>query len=125
MNIYQLHIMEHYRNPKNKGICEAATFNSEVLNPSCGDAVRMTGIIDNKRLVRVCFDGHGCVISQAAASMLTEKVTGMSCIEVRALATHDMTSLVGIQLGPTRVRCALLALEALQKGLASCLTDQN
>jgi len=117
MDIYQIHIMDHYRNPRNKGVCSNATFTSDVVNPSCGDAVTISGIIDNGIITRLCFEGHGCVISQAAASMLTEKVHGKLVQEALALQSSDMLQLVGIMLGPTRARCALLALEALHKGI--------
>lgn len=117
MDIYQIHIMDHYRNPRNKGVCPAATFSSDVLNPSCGDAVTITGSVENNTITCVRFEGHGCVISQAAASMLTEKVQGQTAQEVLQLTSADMIQLIGISLGPTRARCALLALEALQKGI--------
>lgn len=117
MDIYQSIIMDHYRNPRNKGICEDATFTSDVVNPSCGDAVTITGIIHDNVVSCVRFTGHGCVISQASASILTEKIQGKSVQEVLALPSSDMLQLVGIPLGPTRARCALLALEAVHKGL--------
>lgn len=117
MDIYQLNIMDHYRNPRNKGACDQATFTSQVLNPSCGDVVSMSGIIADGTLTKIFFMGHGCVISQAAASMLTEKVMSKSVADVLALTSADMIALVGIHLGPTRARCALLALEALHKGI--------
>jgi len=117
VNLYQDALIDHYRNPRNRGILEHADFKSGEDNPSCGDSVQLYGRVKDGRLVAVSFEGTGCVISQAAASMLTQKVLGQDLHEIMKLDADFMRALVGIELGPTRVRCALLALEALQKGV--------
>ncbi len=124
MNLYQDVLLDHYRNPRNRGILEPADFQSGEDNPSCGDSVSMYGRVQDGKLVAVSFQGKGCVISQAAASMLTQKVLGMDLHEIMKIDADFMRTLVGIELGPTRVRCALLALEALQKGVQEYLNAQ-
>lgn len=117
MNMYQEHLMDHYRHPRNRGVIERPHFISEEQNPSCGDSVSMSGLLENDNLITVCFTGAGCVISQAAASMLTERVIGLSLTDILQLQPDYMRALIQIPLGPTRLKCALLALEALQSGL--------
>jgi nitrogen fixation NifU-like protein len=124
VNLYQDALIDHYRNPRNQGILEHPDFTSGEDNPSCGDSVNMYGQVQNGTLVAVSFQGTGCVISQAAASMLTQKVLGMDLHEIMKIDAAFMRQLVGIELGPTRVRCALLALEALQKGIREYLNAQ-
>ena len=124
MNLYQDALIDHYRNPRNRGILEHPDFQSGEDNPSCGDSVSMYGQVQNGKLVAVSFQGSGCVISQAAASMLTQKVLGMNLHEIMKIDAAFMRQLVAIELGPTRVRCALLALEALQKGVREYLNAQ-
>jgi nitrogen fixation protein NifU and related proteins len=124
VNLYQDALVDHYRNPRNRAILEHADFQSGEDNPSCGDSVNMYGRVQDGRLVAVSFQGAGCVISQAAASMLTQKVLGMDLHEIMKLDAQFMRELVAIELGPTRVRCALLALEALHKGVQEYLNAQ-
>jgi nitrogen fixation NifU-like protein len=119
MNLYQHELMDHYHRPRNRGPVAHAHFSSSALNPSCGDAVAYQGTLDQgKMIAEIGFTGKGCVISQAAASMLSERIKGMSVQEVMKLDKEYVLSLLGIQLGPTRLRCALLPLEALHQGIA-------
>lgn len=124
MNLYQDVLTDHYRNPRNRGVLEHPDFTSGEDNPSCGDSVSMYGRVKDGRLIEVSFQGTGCVISQAAASLLTQAVLGKSLDDIMKLDAAFMRTLVGIELGPTRVRCALLALEALQKGIREYLDAQ-
>lgn len=119
MNLYQELLMDHYRNPRNRGSLEKPDISSGMVNPSCGDAVSMQATIKDGHIVACRFEGAGCVISQATASMLTEKASGSSIQEVEALDGAEMQKLIGMELGPTRLKCALLPLEALKKGLNS------
>ena len=116
-NLYQEELMDHYRYPRNRGVVAGATFTHEELNPSCGDVIGLTGKIENGYIVQIAFTGSGCVISQAAASMLTEQVKGLTVTDACKLGGVWMQELVGIPLGPTRLRCALLALQVLQTAL--------
>ena len=124
MNLYQDVLLDHYRNPRNRGALAHPDFQSGEDNPSCGDSINMYGRVENGRLVAVSFEGIGCVISQAAASLLTLEVIGKELHEIMKLDADFMRKLVGIELGPTRVRCALLALGALHKGIKEYLNAQ-
>lgn len=119
MALYQDILIEHYRHSRYRGTLAHADFSSEEHNPSCGDSVSFTGIIRDGKITQLMFDGKGCVISQAAASLLIEQVCNKTIADVMQLDAAYMKQLVGIPLGPTRLRCALLPLEALQQGLAS------
>ncbi len=118
MNLYQQELIDHYKNPRNQGTLPDADFTSDEHNPSCGDKIQMTGTLDGDRITALAFTGFGCVISQAAASLLTELSVGKTGAEVQAFNAQTMQELVGIPLGPTRLKCALLALQALHQGLA-------
>jgi nitrogen fixation NifU-like protein len=117
MNLYKEALTDHYRNPRNRGTLRGSNFASESHNPSCGDSIAWQGHIGAGTVNSVAFEGKGCVISQGAASMLSEVVMSKTCQNVIALDTTFMLSLIGLELGPTRVRCALLPLEALQQGI--------
>jgi len=109
--------MDHFRNPRNYGTLEYPDFSSGEYNPSCGDAIAIQGIIKDDRIFKIAFTGKGCVISQAAASMLLEYCIGKTIDEIDAFDAHTMQELLGISLGPVRLKCALLPLHALKKGI--------
>lgn len=115
MTIYQEIVLEHYRNPKNLGRLSYATNTTTVFNPLCGDAVTMDVILKGDKVKDIRFVGKGCVISQALCSQLTEFAKNKSKHELRTLDKAFMIKLLGIELGPNRLKCALLPLEALQK----------
>lgn len=117
-SLYQERILDYYRNPRHRGKLESPDFSSGMANPSCGDAVCLQGTIKGERVELCVFEGKGCVISQAAASMLCEQAIGKTITEIESMDAAFMQSLIGMQLGPTRLKCALLALEALKKGVS-------
>ena len=117
LNFYQEILMDHYRNPRNNGVIDDADFNAEQRNSSCGDEVLFTGVISDNILGDVLFKGKGCVISQAAASMLSEHAKGKSIDAILALDKDDLLAMLGMQLGPVRLLCGLLPLTALQNGV--------
>ncbi len=117
MNIYQEELMDHYRNPRHRGVLKHPDFDTGQYNPSCGDAVGMQGIIKDGKLVEIAFEGKGCVISQAAASMLCACALNKSINKLVSLHADDILELIKIPLGPTRLKCALLALYALKEGI--------
>lgn len=119
MDIYALHIQDHYKNPRFSGLLGQHDFQSEESNPSCGDKVLFQGIVHEGYLKDMRFLAQGCVISQATASMLSEFVVGKSVAFIADLTTDDIKNLVKIPLGPVRLKCALLSLQALQKVLIS------
>ncbi len=117
MNIYQEELMDHYRNPRNHGRLPHPDFTSGEYNPSCGDSIALEGCVKHNMLAEIAFVGKGCVISQAAASMLTEACKGKPVNDLLALDKDFILTMIGIQLGPTRLKCALLPLQALQGGI--------
>lgn len=119
MSVYQEIILDHYRNPHNFGSLKNPTKKSETQNPSCGDKLTME-IVEKKGIVtEIAFKGEGCVISMASASMLTDFAKGKSTDELKKLKPETIINMVGIELGPSRLRCALLSLETLQKVINS------
>ena len=117
MDLYQQELMDHYRYPRNRGVLDTCDIATESLNPSCGDSVSFTINITDDKVIAIKFQGSGCVISQATSSMLTERCIDKTLDELAALNKDAILALVGIPLGPTRLRCALLSLEALHKGI--------
>lgn len=115
MNIYQDIILDHYHHPHNKG--KISHPNNSVLanNPLCGDKIEMMIIYDKDKIKEVKFNGEGCVISQASASMLTDYAKNKSKHELKKLDSKFIIKMLGIDLGVNRIKCAVLPLEALQK----------
>lgn len=116
MDLYRETILDHYKNPRNFGHLDGAHIVHEELNPSCGDKIRMEVKYENT-IVDIRFSGVGCAINQATASMLTEYVKNKTKEEVMKLQLHDIEAMLGTTLTPSRVKCALLPLEVLQKAL--------
>jgi nitrogen fixation NifU-like protein len=119
LNLYQEILMDHYKNPRNHGLIENYSFMAEQRNSSCGDEIICFGIVINNILEDIRFKGKGCVISQATASLLSERVKNSSTQEIFAINNNYLTSMIGMSLGPVRIQCALLSLIALQKGIES------
>ena len=117
MKLYQEELLEHYNNPKHRGIIAGADFTVEDYNPSCGDRVEFSAKISNGALGEIRFEGSGCVLSQATASMLSEYCTDKTLEEVEMLTKEEIVALVGLTLGPTRIKCVLLPLFVLQEGV--------
>lgn len=115
--LFRENILEHYRHPRCQGTIENADISIEDANPLCGDRIRMDFRIANGVLEAVRFSGHGCSISQAAASMLCEHVQGRPLEEIKTLGREDVLDMLGIELGPVRLKCALLALKTLKAGI--------
>jgi nitrogen fixation NifU-like protein len=118
--LYREHILDHYRRPRNQGTLDDADISCELDNPVCGDVVRLDVRLEDGRVSEARFSGHGCVISMASASMLTEEILGKTVDELEALQGEDVFRMLGITLGPVRAKCGLLPLQVLQEGLA-CL----
>ena len=117
-DLYRPHILDHYGNPRNWGRLETPDVVADADDPSCGDQVHIELALDSEgRVERVAFEGEGCMISMAAASLLTEHIQGKSLDELRALTEDDMLALVDIPVGTNRRSCALWPLRALQMAL--------
>jgi nitrogen fixation NifU-like protein len=116
-NMYREQIIELYENPLNFGSLEEADFSYEEDNPLCGDVVRIDVRLDkDNRVAEVKWHGHGCAISQASASLLTEEIKGKTLAEIKEYSKEELLDLLGIQLSMTRVKCALLSLKVLKAG---------
>lgn len=111
-------ILDYYRNPRQKGHLESHTHHHEERNPTCGDIVTMELLVENGVVQDTRFDGQGCSVSQASASMVAESIIGKTLDEVRAMNKDDILEMLGgIELNPSRLRCATLGLVALHKSL--------
>ena len=114
-NLYRDFILEHYRAPHNKGVLEPHDLHFADSNPTCGDELSMTIQLDEKeRVADVAFDGRGCAISQASASILTDELRGMSLVELKGIDPKDVLEALGVPIGPARLKCALLSYKVLQ-----------
>ena len=123
--LYQEHILDHYKNPRHKGSLQDAHFTTALYNPSCGDSILFQGIVQDGKLVDIAFEGSGCVISLATASLLSELVLHKPLHEIINFTADTVQHLIQISLGPQRLKCALLPLEALQKGIRDYLKEQH
>lgn len=115
-DLYRDNIIDHYQNPRNYGSLEHPDISYEDSNPVCGDEIRIDLKIDQGRVADARFQGHGCSISQASASMLTEEIIGKTLDEVKQIDKQYLLDLLGIPLGPVRLKCALLSLKVLKAG---------
>jgi len=116
--IYQENILDHYKNPRNFGKIENATVHHHEYNPLCGDKIDLFLVIDkNKKIADVKFQGNGCAISQASASMLSEEIKGKNIHELKKLAKENILEILGIPISPVRLKCALLSLDTLKNGI--------
>ena len=117
-DLYRELIIDRYKNPHFRGSLEPHDITFEDDNPLCGDHIRIDLRIDgDNRVSEVAFDGHGCAISQASADLLAESVIGKTLDEVKQINKQDILDLLGIELGPVRLKCALLSLKVLKAGV--------
>ncbi len=117
-DLYREVIIDHYKNPQYRGKLEPHDISFEDDNPLCGDHIRIDLRIDQDgRVNEARFDGHGCAISQASADLLTESIIGKPLEEIKNLNKQDILDLLGIELGPVRLKCALLSLKVLKAGV--------
>lgn len=121
---YREFILDHFRNPRNYGRLEGADISHEEHNPLCGDVVGMDFKVEDDTIADVRFHGRGCAISQASASLLTERLKGLRLEEAREISRDDVLEELGIQISPARLKCALLPLKVLKVG-AWGLADQD
>jgi nitrogen fixation NifU-like protein len=117
-DLYRELIIDRYQNPRFRGTLDPHDYSYEDDNPVCGDHIHIDLRVNEKEIVAEAkFSGEGCSISQASADLLMEKVTGMSLADVRKLGKQDVLDLLGIELGPVRLKCALLSLKVLKGGV--------
>jgi nitrogen fixation protein NifU and related proteins len=113
---YREYILDHYKNPRNYGRLENADISHEEDNPLCGDVVGMDFRIKDGTIDDIKFHGRGCAISQASASLLTERIKGLSLDDAKKINKDDVLGELGIDISPARIKCALLPLKVLKVG---------
>jgi nitrogen fixation NifU-like protein len=113
-DLYRDYILEHYRRPHNFGVLEEPSATYEGANPLCGDRITMQLAVEDGVVRQIGFTGRGCAISQASASLLTDEVKGKPVDDVAAFQAADLLDLLGIEISPARLKCAMLSFESLQ-----------
>ncbi len=113
-DLYRDYILEHYRRPHNFGVLDAPSATYEGANPLCGDRITMQLAVDDGVVREVGFTGRGCAISQASASLLTDEIKGKPVADVAGFAATDLLDLLGIEISPARLKCAMLSFDSLQ-----------
>jgi nitrogen fixation protein NifU and related proteins len=117
-DLYREIIVERYKDPLYRGVLEPNNISFEDENPLCGDHIRVDLRVDaDGKVTEAAFSGHGCAISQASADLLLESVIGKTLDEVKLMTKQDVMDLLGISLGPVRLKCALLPLKVLKAGV--------
>jgi nitrogen fixation protein NifU and related proteins len=118
-DLYREQLLDHYHNPANYGVIDDAEIDIEMDNPTCGDQIHVTARLDGQgQIEKVMFEGQGCVVSMAAASMLTEEIVGKSPDQIAEMGLNEVQEMMGgVRLSMGRVKCALLALNAVKQGL--------
>ncbi len=117
-DLYRELIIDRYKNPHFRGVLDPHDITFEDDNPLCGDHIRIDLRLNGDNNVsEVAFDGHGCAISQATADLLAESIVGKSLDEVKKITKQDVLDMLGIELGPVRLKCALLSLKVLKAGV--------
>jgi nitrogen fixation protein NifU and related proteins len=116
-DLYRDYILEHYRKPHNFGIIEQPDARYEGANPLCGDRITMMISITDGVVSDIAFSGRGCAISQASASLLTDEIRGKPVEDVAKLTPDDVLDLLGIEISPARLKCALLSLDTVSHAL--------
>ncbi len=117
--LYREYLLDHYHNPQNVGKIENAEIKKHDLNVSCGDEVEMFVKLDDdkKHIKEIKFIGHGCVICMASTSILTDELKGKSLKEVKEMNTDTILEMIKLKLTPTRIKCAMLSLVTIKKGI--------
>ncbi len=117
-DMYRQQILDHYKSPRNYGELEDPTFTHVGENPMCGDEIQMDVKLedDEKTIKHVAFSGDGCAISQASASMLSGKLAGKTIDELLEMDRDDIVDMLGVEISPMRIKCAVLAEKVAQDG---------
>ena len=122
---YREYILDHYKNPRNYGRLDDPDITHEEDNPLCGDVVGMDFRVKEGVIEDIRFHGRGCAISQASASLLTERLKGMALDDAKKIDKNDVLGELGIQISPARIKCALLSLKVLKVGAYGLADDED
>jgi nitrogen fixation NifU-like protein len=122
---YREYILDHYKNPRNYGRLDDPDITHEEDNPLCGDVVGMDFKVRDGVIEDVRFHGRGCAISQASASLLTERLKGISLDDAKKIDKNDVLGELGIEISPARIKCALLSLKVLKVGAYGLADDED
>jgi nitrogen fixation NifU-like protein len=122
---YREYILDHYKNPRNYGRLERPDITHEEDNPLCGDVIGMDLRVQDGVIADIRFHGRGCAISQASASLLTERLKGMSLEDAKKIDKNDVLGELGIDISPARIKCALLSLKVLKVGAYGLVGDDD
>jgi nitrogen fixation NifU-like protein len=122
-DLYRDYILEHYRRPHNFGVLDHPTVSHEGANQLCGDRITLQVRVHDGKIDGVGFTGRGCAISQASASLLTDEIKGKTIDAAAHMGSADVLELLGIEISPARLKCALLSLETLQLALEDVPQD--
>jgi nitrogen fixation NifU-like protein len=117
-DLYRELIIDRYKNPQYRGELDPHDISFEDENPLCGDHIRVDlRVNETGHITEAAFAGHGCAISQASADLLMESIQGKTLEDIKALSKEDILEMLGIDLGPVRLKCALLSLKVLKAGV--------
>jgi len=117
-DLYRELIIDHYKNPHHKGTIENSDYAFEDENPLCGDHIHIDIVVDeNQDVIDAKFSGQGCAISIASADLLLEKILGKNIYDLKHLGKQDILDLLGIELSPVRLKCALLSLKVIKAAI--------
>ena len=115
--IYKENVLDHFKNPRNKGFLKGANIVHKELNPICGDEIKVYLKTEKNKIIDAKFEGHGCAISQASISMLTEKLKDMNIKDIMKIGQEEVLEMLGIKIGIVRMKCAMLSLKTVHFGL--------
>lgn len=115
--LYREAILDHYRHPRRKGQLDQPDIHYHDTNPFCGDEITIDLKVQDGKIVDAAFEGQGCAISQATASMIMEDIVGMDVEELKNWDRDYILEMLGIEIGPVRLKCAMLPLKVLKAGI--------
>lgn len=119
MDIYREKLLDNYNNPQNYGELADATHKKQLENLSCGDSITMQLIVQDEVIKDIKFEGEGCAVAIASASILTQELKGKTIEEVNSMDMDNLLGLLGVTLTASRMKCAALSLEATKKALGA------